>query len=126
MKNFRMIAAALLFSTLTVSTVASAKGHHGPTYMTAQNAADANHRLQLIEQSLLDDGYKLADVSEQQINYIAAPQAPYNWGNLVYTYTRIVPGHFNLVHRVEVTTEVVSTTDGFSFPRITIHELLSQ
>ena len=55
-----------------------------------------------------------------------APQLPYSWGNLVYTYTRIVPGHFNLVHRVEVTTEVVTTADGFSFPHISIHELLSQ
>ena len=125
MKTLRHIAAALFFFSLAVPAVATAKGHR-TVQQTAQTAADQNHRLQLIEQSLLDDGYKLADVSEQPINYFAAPQAPYNWGNLVYTYTRIVPGHFNLVHRVEVTTEVVSTTDGFSFPRITIHELLSQ
>ena len=125
MKTLRHIAAALFFFALVTPAVATAKNHRN-VQMTAQTAADANHRLQLIEQSLVDDGYKLADVSEQQIYYIAAPQAPFNWGNLVYTYTRPVPGHFQIVQRVEVTTEVVSTADGFSFPRITIHEVLSQ
>ena len=55
-----------------------------------------------------------------------APEAPYLWGTLVYTYTRIVPGHFAMVERVEVSSEVTSTGDGFIFPKITSHELLSQ
>ena len=126
MKNFRMIAAALLFSTLTVSTVASAKGHHSPTYMTAQNAADANHRLQLIAQSLVDEGYALAGVQEQPIYYFLAPQAPYSWGHIVYTYSRPAAGHRGLTERVEISTDVTATTDGYQFPQISIRELPAQ
>ena len=125
MKTLRHIAAALLLCSLTIPAVATAKHHRTPT-LTAQSAADDNHRLQLIEQSLLDDGYKLAEVSENQFKYFTTPAAPYNWGSLTYTYTKIVPGHFNMVQRVEVTTEVTTTTDGFSFPTIAIREILSQ
>ena len=125
MKTFRHIAAALLFCSLAIPAVATAK-HHRNTPVTARTAADDNHRLQLIEQSLTDDGYQLADVSEEQIKYFAPQVAPYNWGHITYTYTRIVPGRFNIVDRVEVTTDVTTTVSGFSFPTISIHEVLSQ
>ena len=125
MKTLRHIAAALLLCSLTIPAVATAKHHRTPT-LTAQSAADDNHRLQLIEQSLLDDGYKLAEVSENQFKYFTTPAAPYNWGSLTYTYTKIVPGHFNMVQRVEVTTDVTTTAEGFSFPTISIHEILAQ
>jgi hypothetical protein len=125
MKTLRNVVAALLFCTLAVNTSAQAKGHAAPV-VTAQTAADANHRLQLIEQSLIDDGYALADVQEQPIYYLAAPAAPYSWGHLVYIYSRPVPGHFNLIQRVEVSAEVQTTATGYSFPKITIRDLLSQ
>ncbi len=124
MKTFRNIAAALFFfaAPIALSAPAQAKGCH----MTAQNAADANHRLQLIEKSLIDEGFALADVQEQPVYYFAAPQAPYAWGHLVYTFVRPVPGHFNMIRRVEVSAEVQSLADGYSFPQITIREILSQ
>ena len=125
MNSLRHIAAALLFFSLAIPAIATAK-HHRNTPVTARTAADDNHRLQLIEQSLTDEGYKLADVSEEQIKYFAPQIAPYNWGHITYTYTRITPGHFNFVERVEVTTDITTTADGFSFPNITIHEVLSQ
>ena len=125
MKAFRNVASALiLFAATATGTAAVAKTHHA--VVTAQSAADANRRMQLIEQSLTEEGYTLANVSEQAIPYLTAPQAPYDWGQLVYTYTRIVPGHFQMVDRVEVTARVTSTADGYVFPQISIHELLSQ
>jgi hypothetical protein len=124
MKTFRNIAAVLFFfaAPLALSAPAHAKGCH----LTAQNAADANHRLKLIEKSLIDEGFALANVQEQPIYYFAAPQAPYAWGHLVYTFVRPVPGHFNMIQSVEVSAEVQSRTDGYGFPQITIRELLSQ
>jgi hypothetical protein len=125
MKAFRNVASALiLFAATATGTAAVAKTHQ--TVVTAQSAADANRRMQLIEQSLTEEGYKLSNVSEQAIPYFVQPQAPYDWGQLVYTYTRIVPGHFQMVERVEVTAQVTTTADGYTFPQITIHELLSQ
>lgn len=129
MKTFRMIAAALLFSTLTVSATAQAKHHHGTTTtanLTAQGAADANHRLKLIAQSLTDEGYTLAGVQEQPIYYFLAPQAPYSWGHLVYTYSRPVMGNAVLLDRVEISTDVTVTTDGYLFPQISIREIPAQ
>ncbi len=126
MKTLRNVVAALFFCTLAVSATAQAKGHRQAAVVTAQTAADANHRLALIEQSLIDDGFALSDVQEQPIYYLAAPAAPYAWGHLVYTYVRPVPGHFNFIQRVEVSAEVQTTADGYSFPRITIRDLLSQ
>ena len=122
MKTFRNIAAVLFFfaAPLALSATAHAKGCH----LTAQTAADASHRLNLIEKSLTDEGFALSDVQEQPIYYFAAPQAPYAWGHLVYTFVRSVRGH--QVQRVEVSAEVQSLTDGFSFPQITIRELPAQ
>ena len=125
MKTLRNVVAALLFCSLSVSATAQAKRHHqAPVAVTALTAADTNHRLQLIEQSLLDDGFVLADTQEQPIYYLLAPAAPYAWGNLVYTYVRTVPGRAN--QRVEVSAEVQNTTDGYNFPHITIRDLPAQ
>ena len=124
MKTFRNIAAALFFfaAPVALSATAHAKGCN----LTAQTAADASHRLQLIEKSLTDEGFTLDGVREQPIYYFAAPQAPYAWGHLVYTYVRPVPGHFNMIQSVEVSAQVQTTATGYSFPKITIHDLLSQ
>lgn len=124
MKTFRNIAAVLFFfaAPMALSATAHAKGCH----LTAQTAADASHRLNLIEKSLTDEGFALADVQEQPIYYFAAPQAPYAWGHLVYTFVRPVRGRASQVQRVEVSAEVQSLTDGFSFPQITIRELPAQ
>ncbi|HRI49175.1 MAG TPA: hypothetical protein PLW65_03260 [Pseudomonadota bacterium] len=125
MKTLRNVVAALLFCSLSVSATAQAKRHHqAPVAVTALTAADTNHRLQLIEQSLLDDGFVLADTQEQPIYYLLAPAAPYAWGSLVYTYVRTVPGRAN--QRVEVSAEVQNTTDGYNFPHITIRDLPAQ
>ncbi len=124
MKTFRNIVAFLCFFALALSAATPAHAKCRP--LTAQNAADQNHRLQLIEKSLIDEGFALLNVQEQPVYYFAAPQAPYAWGHLVYTYVRPVPGHFNLVQRIEVAAEVQSLADGYSFPQITIRELLSQ
>lgn len=123
MKTFRNIAAALFFfaAPMALSTTAHAKGCN----LTAQTAADASHRLQLIEKSLTDEGFTLDGVQEQPIYYFAAPQAPYAWGHLVYTFVRPVR-HSHQVQRVEVSAEVQSLADGFSFPQITIRELPAQ
>ena len=126
MKTLRNVVAALLFCTLAATTSAQAKGHRQAPVVTAQSAADANHRLQLIEQSLIDDGFSLSNVEERPIYYLAAPAAPYAWGHLVYTYVRPVPGHFNMIQSVEVSAQVQTTATGYSFPQITIHELFSQ
>ena len=124
MKTFRHIAAALFFFAAPLALTPAA--HAGGCQQTAQTAADASHRLQLIEKSLTDEGFTLDGVQEQPIYYFAAPQAPYAWGHLVYTFVRPVPGHFNMVQRIEVAAEVQSLADGYSFPQITIRELLSQ
>ncbi|HRI49313.1 MAG TPA: hypothetical protein PLW65_03955 [Pseudomonadota bacterium] len=123
MKTFRNIAAALFFfaAPVALSATAHAKGCN----LTAQTAADASHRLQLIEKSLTDEGFTLDGVQEQPIYYFAAPQAPYAWGHLVYTFVRPVR-HSHQVQRVEVSAEVQSLADGFSFPQITIRELPAQ
>lgn len=123
MKTFRNIAAALFFfaAPIALSATAHAKGCN----LTAQTAADASHRLQLIEKSLTDEGFTLDGVQEQPIYYFAAPQAPYAWGHLVYTFVRPVR-HSHQVQRVEVSAEVQSLADGFSFPQITIRELPAQ
>jgi hypothetical protein len=123
MKTLRNLVATILFCTLAVSATAEAKRHHQAAPVTAQLAADTNHRLQLIEQSLLDDGFALAEVQEQPIYYLLAPVAPYAWGHLVYSYVRTVPGPTGQVQRVEVSAEVTTTTDGYSFPHITIRDL---
>ena len=123
MKTLRNVVATLLFCTLAVTATAEAKRHHQAAPVTAQLAADTNHRLQLIEQSLLDEGFVLAETQEQPIYYLLAPVAPYAWGQLVYTYVRAVPGHASRVQRVEVSAEVTTTTDGYSFPHITIRDL---
>ncbi len=127
MKTFRMIAAAALVSALTFTATADAKRHHTTTtQMTAQGAADANHRLQLIAQSLVDDGYTLSGTQEQPIYYFIAPQAPYSWGHLVYTYSRPVAGNAVLIERVEISADVNATADGYQFPSISIREIPAQ
>lgn len=116
MKTLR-IAAALLVTFVLATAAAPASA--APRRSTAHLAADKSVRVHSIQQSLIEEGYKLSSVQEQPIYYFVAPKAPYIWGSLVYTYTRTSDEGSETV---ELTVQVQYATDGYNFPEITIRE----
>ncbi len=118
MKTLRHIAAALFVLVLATSTNALAR------HTTAQVAANKSSRVQSIKESVLGDGYKLDGVQEQPIYYIAVPKAPYQWGTLVYTFSR--PADNGTLDQIELTVSVQYTETGYAFPEITVREHISE
>ena len=116
MTTFRTVAAALFALTLTTAITAEARHSHP----TAQVAAGKSGRVQSLKDSVIADGYKLDNVQESPIYYIAPPKAPYNWGTIVYTFSRT--GVAGTIDTVELTVKMDYTETGFAFPEITVRE----
>lgn len=108
--------AAMIFA-LVLATSATALADSAP-----QLAADGNHRVEAIQQSLVAEGFALQDVQAQPIYYIRAPRGTYDWGTLVYTFTRAPGGIVPQAEQVTVTVQVKNSPTGFTFPQINISE----
>jgi hypothetical protein len=117
MTTLRNVAAALFIFVL--ATAATAEARHA-AHPTAQVAVNKSSRVQSLKDSVITDGYKLDSVQESPIYYIAPPKAPYNWGTIVYTFSR--PGVTGAIDSVELTVQIQYTETGFAFPEITVRE----
>lgn len=116
MTTLRTIA-ALIFALVLASSATALADASAP-----QLAADSNRRVDAIQQSLVSEGFALQEVQAQPIYYFRAPGGVYNWGTLVYTFTRAPGGIVPQAELVTVTVQVMASRTGFTFPQISISE----
>jgi hypothetical protein len=120
MKTIRFVRIAALLIALFAVTSQALAAPHG--YDSPRAAADGTRRVAQFTHDLLDDGYTRKSVHEQPIYYFAPPQAPYLWGNIVFTYSRPVDALGLHVDYVEITVTIRYTDDGFKVASMSTRE----
>lgn len=121
MKTFRRISAIVLASVLAFSATAMATQRLAP-----QTAAEESTIVQAVQANLVAEGYTLDNVQEQPHIYAYPPKAPFDWGHLVYSYSR--PGTSLQLPRQEmqITVLVRYLANGVAIPEMTVHEVLAE
>jgi hypothetical protein len=118
MKTIRLVRfVAALIALLALTSQALATGYDSP-----RAAAEGTRRVAQFHHDLQDDGYTLKSVQEQPIYYFVRPQAPYLWGNIVFTFSRPVDSLGIQVDYVEVSVAIRYTDDGFKVASMSTRE----
>lgn len=121
MKTFRHISAIVLASVLAFSATALAGARLAP-----QAAVETNTMVQAVQANLSSDGYTLDDVQEQPLVYIVTPKAPYNWGQIVYTYSRPCATLALPREQVQMTVKLKYLATGVAVPELSVQELMAE
>jgi hypothetical protein len=120
MKTLSTISAILFASVLAFSATAIAS-----TRVAPQTAVESNTMVQAVQANLASQGYVLGDVLEQPLVYIVTPRAPYNWGQIVYTYSR--PGATLAIREeLQVTVKLKYLSTGVAVPELDVREVLAE